>query len=89
MLKSARRWEMGFVLFSLNILVNHPLCFHALLYVVISFVCLVLSCYKLFVISISMQLVLSIESSHFVVALVAIACSFQLQDFRNCSFVAV
>ena len=83
---------MVFVLFILDILVNalvnHRLCFLALLCVVISLVCLV-CCYKLFVISISMQLALSIESSHYVVALVAIACSFQLKDFRNCSFVAV
>lgn len=68
MLKSARRWEMGFVLFSLDIpvnaLVNHPLSVSLPFSVVISFVCLILPCCKLFVISVSMQLALSIERSH-------------------------
>lgn len=68
---------------------SSPLRFLALLCVVISFVCLILHCYKLFVISVSMQLALSIESSLYVVALVATVCSFQLKDFRNCSFVVV
>lgn len=82
---------MGFVLLSLDILVNalviHPLSrFLALLCVVISFVSLVLRCSKLlFLFQCSWHCHLRVH----VVALVATACSFQLEDFRNCSFVIV
>lgn len=51
------------------------LCFLALLDMAVSFACLVLSCSKLFVASISMLLVLSAVSSQHVVALVATARS--------------